>query len=567
MKHFKFLYFLIIFLIQFTVTAQTDFSIEKSGIVKTKKTDNTGFALKKPDGGVYVLVYNYKREIQYVNEFDSKMKLRKSTKIRATKDRIVSAVLENGKIKLFAVEVGRGLGKVLVVNFEKKNLEEIIEEAYDLDLDKKAIRKSVAKQDVDFNRVNDKKSNGDIDASLHTFTSDKENFTLIATLHNYAKRGFTIFSDDRPRETSTHTIIRLDKKLNVVDNKEVTLIHKDFKDFKLYKIDYFEDNDTYIFYGKGKKAKNKNRRKEDRELDLMGFETIYVLKGDQKPVMIKLQGEKDLLAVSKALIIDNSISLASLTFSRAYTEEDKIKTGLMVQEFDIQDLKQKGVIINTELDDHSFKSYDFKSPSEGDLRKFDFHTMVKFQNDWVFGIYSYEVGTETMSFGSGQNVRRRFVSSERIKGDFNVFQLDSQNGELIHHYTLKREITRDRRDRIYNVGTYTNSGRFEFWNHGVFSKYREGKFNFIVNARELKKDTDTLTYVNSNLKSDKELLKSKPYLITLDLEKGFEYKPLLKTGTGLNGLMVEKMVKISDNEYITNTPKPKEKSYVKITLD
>ena len=76
-----------------------------------------------------------------------------------------------------------------------------------------------------------------------------------------------------------------------------------------------------------------------------------------------------------------------------------------------------------------------------------------------------------------------------------------------------------------------------------------------------------LKYTNAKIKDDKELLKSKPYLITLDLEKGFEYKPLLKTGTSLNGLMVEKMLKISENEYITNTPRPKEKRYVKITLD
>jgi hypothetical protein len=339
MKKFSFSFFIFIFLVPFTLAAQTDFTIEKSGIVKTKKTDDPAFVLKKPDGGVYVLVYNYKREIQYVNEFDGKMKLIKSTKIRATDDRIVAANLENGKIKLFAVEIPRGKGQVLAVNFENQKLEVVQDDVYDLDLKKKSIRKRHVKEDDNFNQVNEKMPHLDRDASLYTFKSDMENFTLLSTLHNYTRDGVTVFSDSRPRESSTHSIIKLDKDLNVVDNKEVKLVHKGFKDFELYKIEYFEDNDTYIFYGKGEKAKNKKRSKEERKLDEFGFETIYVVRGDQKPKMIQLQDYDDLLGVSKSRIIDNTLSVASLTFTREFMPKDTIKTGIIIQNFSLEDLK------------------------------------------------------------------------------------------------------------------------------------------------------------------------------------------------------------------------------------
>jgi hypothetical protein len=333
----------------------------------------------------------------------------------------------------------------------------------------------------------------------------------------------------------------------------------------LYKIEYFEDNDTYIFYGKGEKAKNKKRSKEERKLDEFGFETIYVVRGDQKPKMIQLQDYDDLLGVSKSRIIDNTLSVASLTFTREFMPKDTIKTGIIIQNFSLEDLKPNESTIKFSLG-KKFNPYTIGKP-EGSLNDYVFRVMDKVQDKWVFGIYYYATFPEYMSFGVGQNERTKIVSSKRIKGDFNVFVIDSKSNDLVNCFKLQRKMTRNRTDRIYNVGNLTNSGRYEFWNHGVFSRYRDGKFNFILNANDLELKTDTLTYINSNLKSDKELLKSKPYLITLDLEKGFEYQPLLKTGTSLNGLMVEKMLKISENEYITNTPKPKEKRYVKITLD
>ena len=184
----------------------------------------------------------------------------------------------------------------------------------------------------------------------------------------------------------------------------------------------------------------------------------------------------------------------------------------------------------------------------------------------LIGLNNYD-GSGIFNFTNSDGSKTS-VTSLRTKGDYHILEFDKSNGNVLSHFQIKREVTTKKKSQRLNNLHFTVSGQWEYWNHGIKSIFYNNKFNFILNAGKIDNTKlSILKYTNAKIKDDKELLKSKPYLITLDLEKGFEYKPLLKTGTSLNGLMVEKMLKISENEYITNTPRPKEKRYVKITLD
>lgn len=250
--------------------------------------------------------------------------------------------------------------------------------------------------------------------------------------------------------------------------------------------------------------------------------------------------------------------------------------GMVINNYSLSSLEKIGETITTKITNSNLRPYVAGDASDEDINAFDFRTMEKSNGNWILAYHWYDVARESMKMVVGLD-RNEVVSSMRHRGDLEILVIDSANGNLLNEYKIEREITANKRDRIYNEGDYgnrerfqyTKSGRYEYWNHGIFSQYKNEKFSFIVNASTIKTDVKngTLTYVNANTKSDKELLKSKPYLLTLDLENGFEYQPLLKSGTSLNGLMVDKMVQISESEFITNTPKTKEKRYVKITLD
>jgi hypothetical protein len=550
---------LILILTFYTITteAQNQVSIETSRLVSTsKKTDFAQIVLEKDNGHIFVLVQDYNRELRWIHEFDEKMKFKKSTKLKRTKDRVVAARFDNNDLILFAVESHKGKGKIYKVNFIKEKLELINKELFDIDLKGSGYRRKSFIFDKQLNIIDEKKYLGSVDSYGYPFYSDNGNFIMISYSRNIESKIKTLFG--KGKSNSYHSITVLNSDFDVLKTYEFELESGGFDYFSLKDINYLEKNKTFVFHGRVFPHKNNKLSRKELRVEKLGIECIYFVKEGEKPRMLTLQSKDELVIGSNIKLQDNLITIASVVYPKDYDNEENTEMSVRVSEYDFETLSETSKL-DVVIPEYSFRGEDKENFL---FNSFKIPILEKVDNRFVLGLYNYDSTIPQWSSKSNQ-----LISYWRHRGQYQVFNIAANNGELLNHYILDREVyVKQSLEKARNNETLI-SGLHEYWNNGVNSIFNDGKILFFLNADKITIEDNKLTYSTKKIKKDLELVKSKPYLVTLDFDNGFSKKTLGKKTAGINGLMVEKMFELKDGVFISNTPLKKKKKYVKISLN
>jgi hypothetical protein len=348
---FKFLFIIFLFFSHFVPQAQVE--IETSGLVTTrKKTDFAQIVLEKDNGHIFVLVQDYKRRISFIHEFDEKMKFKKSTTIKEIRGRVISARFDGNDLNVFALESAKGKGKTYKVNFSKGRLELIDKEVFEIDFNMSLGRKSKTSSKNANNIVDESYYLGsNVDFSGYAFYSDNKNYLMVAYSQTESISHNTMW--DKPDKSSLHAIVMLDDKFKVVKTHEIEFKHKGYYRFITKDIQYNEEHKAFIFHGRLFPLKKNNTPKKERRINDLGYEVMYIVKENEKPIQVLLQGNEEVVTASNIKLQNNVITVSNVVYPRNLNKEDITDISVRVSEFDFIDLSKINSV-ETIIPEHNF---------------------------------------------------------------------------------------------------------------------------------------------------------------------------------------------------------------------